>query len=227
MKPIKIIPARFDSKRLPGKLLLRKNSKSLLQHVYENTQADYVATSDSIIIDEVKRFGGKVIKTSDSPQNGTERVAEAIKILDPKEKKYDDVVNIQGDEPNIDVNNINFLLARYYDCTVDVIHTFIAKKINANFFDNNNQVKCISNVANFALYFSRQNIPGNYHIGVYCYPRHVLKDIVKVKDTYAMKKENLEQLKFIELGYNVRVILIDKQPLSINTKEDYEEWLKQ
>lgn len=226
MNVIKIIPARYESTRLPGKLLLRKNGKTLLQHVYENTRADYVATSDMLIRDEVINFGGKVIMTSNSPQNGTERVAEAVNKIDPTRELYNTVVNIQGDEPDITNKDVNNLIT-HYKLYQERITTLITESIDANFYGNDSQVKCVIDKENWAMYFSRKCIPGDYHIGIYCYHREILEDIVSSPATQLAQIENLEQVKFLELGYQIKTLLIDKQLISINTQEDYDEWLKQ
>ncbi len=224
MKVIKIIPARYDSKRLPGKLLLIKNGKTLLQHVYENTQADYVATFDEIIIKEVLEFGGEVIKTSNSLQNGTERVAEAVKKLSLTKDNCSFVVNIQADEVFITSKQIHKLVHEHAHNVV-LASTL---SIDTNFdITNQNEVKVVVNALNHAMYFSRAAIPGKLHIGVYCFNINFLEALVIKKPLLCMIKENLEQLRVLEYNHKMLVVNLEKigNFFAINTKKDYERWL--
>lgn len=240
MRVVGIIPARYDSTRFPGKPLTIIQGKPMIQLVYEQAlKADQlddviVATDDSRIEKLVNNFGGKVMMTKSSHRSGTERCAEAQQLLKASGNLFDVIINIQGDEPFIDPKQINLVTSSFK--VKDVHIATLAKKIDneKELFDNN-VVKVISNINGDAIYFSRQTIPYfrgqktenwlqllNYykHIGIYGYQSVILEEIVKLPTTYLEEAESLEQLRWIENGYTIKVIETDIESYGVDIPED-------
>ncbi len=240
MKVLGIIPARYDSSRFPGKPLAIIQGKPMIQHVFEQAQkADQldeviVATDDSRIEKTVNDFGGKVMMTKSSHSSGTERCAEVQHLLKDSGSLFDVIINIQGDEPFIDPKQINLVAASFKG--EDVHIATLAKKIDnqKELFDAN-VVKVISNLNGNAIYFSRQTIPYvrgqktenwlqlfNYykHIGIYGYQSVILEKIIELRTTYLEESENLEQLRWIENGYTIKVIETDIESYGVDVPED-------
>ena len=227
-----IIPARFASKRFPGKPLIDIHGKSMLQRVYEQCQKSnlnriLVATDDKRIAEHVQDFTGEVILTASSHKSGTDRIAEAAIKLNLQDDSI--VVNIQGDEPFIHPEDINLLLACFENRRTQI--ATLVKKINAlETIENPNNPKVVLNVNKEALYFSRAPIPHlkdlkkqdwlNHHtffehIGIYGFRTAVLKEISQLPSSFLEQKEGLEQLRWLENGYSIqtakqRLILCDK-----------------
>ncbi len=231
-----IIPARYNSKRLPGKSLLKLGNKPIIQHVYENaassdlTDRVIVATDDTRIYNIVRGFGGECRMTPEKINSGTERVAYAAGETDSEL-----IMNLQGDEPFItpSVFNRGLKIALSHD-DIDVV-TLAAKIRTIKELDDPNNVKVVMDGDECALYFSRFPIPfvrdnkgklvkmikGHYrHIGIYIFRRKVLFKFVKLKQSKLEKLENLEQLRLLENGYKIKVATVGYVPEGIDTAED-------
>lgn len=239
MKILGIIPARYASSRLPAKLLLEVNGRSILQMVYErclraNSLSDVViATDSSVVEDHVRGFGGNVVMTSDKHPSGTDRCAEALKVMGGT-INYDFVINIQGDEPLMDPENINRLSASF-KITSEISSVCI--KINeTDTLLNPNVVKVVMNEQHEALYFSRSPIPhlreveidrwvgqADYfkHIGMYGFRADILEKIVKLPVARLEAQEKLEQLRWLANGYKVKMVEVFSDGIGIDTEEDF------
>jgi 3-deoxy-manno-octulosonate cytidylyltransferase (CMP-KDO synthetase) len=231
---IGIIPARYKSTRLPGKPLLCISGKPMIQQVYECVKKSkylcevIVATDDKRIYNCVRSFGGNVILTSSKHKSGTDRICEVIKKINA-----DIVVNIQGDEPFIDYKNIDKTIEPLLkDKNLNVSTLAIMIK-NLKDISNPNKVKVVLDKDGFALYFSRSVIPFNRdnikidyykHIGLYVYRTSFLKKYMEMNQTGLEKAEKLEQLRILEYGEKIKVILTNKDSFSIDTKEDYRKY---
>jgi 3-deoxy-manno-octulosonate cytidylyltransferase (CMP-KDO synthetase) len=235
-KVIGIIPARYHSTRFLGKPLIDINGKTMIHHVYENAlktnlfQDIYVATDHPLIVQEVENFGGKVLLTSLNHTTGTERCAEALNKINTSAEI---VVNIQGDEPFLKVNQIKLVIQAFEDDTVEIA-TLRKKIYNLDEINNPNRVKVVCDLNNWALYFSRSAIPflkneqeiSYKHIGLYAYQVQTLKKIVTLQPSPLEKSENLEQLRWLENGYKIKVMTTEEEAESVDTPEDLEKLLK-
>ncbi len=238
MKFVAIIPARYGSTRLPGKPLININGKPMVQHVYERSKQVvddvYVATDDERIFDVIIGFGGKVIMTSKKHESGTDRCAEAIeKIHEDSEEKFDIIVNVQGDEPFIYPEQISTVMSCFNKKSTQIA-TLVKPINNSEDILNPNKPKVVLNLKNEAIYFSRSPIPyikGNKekdwikhkfykHIGIYAYRYDILKKITKLEPTYLEQSEMLEQLRWIENNFKIKVEFTEHESLSIDTKRD-------
>ena len=244
MKVLGIIPARFASTRFPGKPLIMLGNKTMIQRVYEQTAKILdnvvVATDDERIVEAVKKFNGQVVITSDKHQSGTDRCAEALELYQQKTNgSFDIVVNIQGDEPFIQPEQIKQVV----DCfdSETQIATLIKKITDEDALFNINNPKVVLNNKSEALYFSRATIPHplndkkedwlkNYtfyeHLGLYGYKSSVLKELTKLKPSMLELSESLEQNRWLENGYKIKVAESDFENISIDTKEDLENIIK-
>ena len=238
MKFQAVIPARYASTRFPGKPLAVLGGKTMIQRVWERVSdviADaVVATDDLRIADAVKSFGGRAVMTSENHRSGTDRCAEVASGSDA-----DVIINIQGDEPFIDLEQIKAVM----DCFSDP-HTQIATLVRqfdpeAGFealFDPN-LVKVVIDDNGFAMYFSRSIIPyvrgvewqnwldsATYysHIGLYAYRRDVLLELARLPQSSLEKAESLEQLRWLQNGYRIKVAQSDSPTIGIDTPEDLE-----
>ncbi|MBR1514563.1 MAG: 3-deoxy-manno-octulosonate cytidylyltransferase [Bacteroidales bacterium] len=238
MKVVGIIPARYASTRFPGKPLALIKGKPMIQRVCEQAwksklDAVVVATDDVRIADAVMSFGGRYVMTSPNHRSGTDRCREALDLLD---EKYDAVVNIQGDEPFIDLSQINLLIELIL--RDDTMLASLAKKIDdEDELFNSNAVKVVMDREGRALYFSRNPIPfmrnedknqwlskGSYykHIGVYAYKAQTLRQIAGLEPTNLEVSESLEQLRWLENGLSIRMAVTDSENVSIDTPADLE-----
>jgi len=236
MKILGIIPARFASTRFPGKPLIDLAGKSMIRRVYEQAKkasalAEVVVATDSEeIFKAVTAFKGNVIMTSDQHQSGTDRCAEVSK----KMIGYDAIINIQGDEPLIDPQQINLLASCFNDISTDLA-TLIKKIKTPEELFNYNTPKVIINNRSEAIYFSRQVIPylkdvtpEDYlkkhtfykHIGIYGYRTTTLGIIASMNLGNLESSEKLEQLRWIENGCTIKVAVTDKESLAIDSPED-------
>lgn len=238
MNFIGIIPARYASTRFPGKPLVMLGDKPIIQHVYEQASkvlSDvYVATDDERIYDAVTKFGGKVVMTSSEHRNGTERIEEAIKKIGGN---FDVVINIQGDEPFIQPGQIE-TVCRCFDDESTQIATLgkpFTEKQGIEALGNPNSPKIVVDNNSYAMYFSRSIIPyirgmekdkwlGQYpflkHIGLYAYKTSVLNEITKLPQSPLEIAESLEQLRWLQNGYRIKVGLTDVETIGIDTPED-------
>ena len=240
MKITGIIPARYASSRFPGKALTLIKGKPMIEWVYQQaSQATslndlYIATDDSRIVKAVEAFGGKVILTSTDHRSGTERCNEAAKKIRELGIRMDTVINIQGDEPLINPQQIDILASLFSNKEIQI--ATLAKKItnNEELFDPN-VVKAIVGSKGKAIYFSRQAIPflrdienGQWiekndfykHIGIYGYTVKVLDEIVNLKESPLEKAESLEQLRWLENGFDIFVKETEFESFGIDTPED-------
>ena len=236
MRFIAIIPARFESTRFPGKPLAVIKNKPMIQWVYENVidavDQAYVATDDDRILNAVKKFGGNAIKTLSSHQSGTDRCAEAaIKLI--KKNQFDVVINVQGDEPFIKKEQIELLKSCFKDETE--IATLVKRIESLDELFNHNRPKVVTDNKMNALYFSRSPIPFirnaektdwlNHqtfwgHIGLYAYKTDILQKITKLMPGKLELSESLEQLRWIENGFKIKVAETTHQSMGIDTPED-------
>jgi 3-deoxy-manno-octulosonate cytidylyltransferase (CMP-KDO synthetase) len=213
---------------------LEISGKPMIQQVYEHARKSkylnkvIVATDDNRIFNCVNEFGGNVIMTSLKHKSGTDRICELIKKI-----KADIAVNIQGDEPFIYYKNIDKAIEPLIkDREINVSTLAIKIKDKNEIFDSN-KVKVVFDKNRYALYFSRSAIPFNRdkeridyykHIGLYVYRVSFLKKYENMKQTKLEKSEKLEQLRILEYGEKIKVILTDKDSFSIDTKEDYRKY---
>jgi 3-deoxy-manno-octulosonate cytidylyltransferase (CMP-KDO synthetase) len=238
MKIIGIIPARYASTRFPGKPLVDIQGKSMIQRVYEQCgkaaklSSVLIATDDQRIFDHVQSFGGKAWMTSPEHQSGTDRCAEIIQA--GKAGEWDAVINIQGDEPYIHPEQIDMLCAVLEDKNVSI--ATLVKKINdSSELFNHNNVKVVLNNKMDAIYFSRSPIPYNRnfpeqewlkhstyykHIGIYGYKTKTLSEISGLAKTNLEITESLEQLRWIENGYQIKAAVTNLESVAIDTPDD-------
>lgn len=241
-KFIGIIPARYNSSRFPGKPLAKLNTKPMIQWVYENCQKAldnvWVATDDDRIYDAVEGFGGNAIKTSADHQSGTDRCAEAARILE-KQVDFDVVINVQGDEPFVHSEQIELLKSCFKEETQ--IATLVKKIDSPNELFNPNRPKAVLDNQYNALYFSRSPIPYVRnsaekdwletitfwsHIGMYAYKADVLQEITKLEQGRLEQIESLEQLRWLENGYQIRTAETNHRSIGIDTPEDLQSALQ-
>lgn len=242
MNFIGIIPARFASTRFPGKPLAVINGKTMIQRVYEQAKkanilsSVVVATDDGRIEAHVKNFGGEVIMTSTECTNGTERCFEAIQKYQKifPSKKFDVVINIQGDEPFIHPEQIESIASCFKNENVEIA-TLLKKIKTVEELENPSEAKVIINADKQAIYFSRAVIPfyrgkkneeaiklHTYYkqIGMYAYRTDILQKIICLKSTPLETVESLEQLRWLENGYKINVEFTEHESIAIDTPED-------
>lgn len=239
MKIVGIIPARYASSRFPGKPLVDIAGKSMIQRVYEQVRGCkslsdvIVATDDSRIQEHVLSFGGKVAMTSTAHPSGTDRCAE---VLDSY-PGFDVVINIQGDEPFINPEQIDLLCALFENAHTQ-IGTLVKRITTMEELFNENSPKVVFNTNHQALYFSRQTIPFQRgvakeswldnqayykHIGIYGYRTAVLKELTKLSASSFEQSESLEQLRWLQNGYHIQVAESDFETVAVDTPADLEQ----
>lgn len=239
MRFIGIIPARYASTRFPGKPLADMDGKSMIQRVYEQVKdtvdAVYVATDDQRIEQAVKNFGGNVVMTSDKHKSGTDRCYEAYQKVG---EDFDVVINIQGDEPFVQPKQIETIKNCFTDNTVQIATLVKPFRPDDDFekvLFNPNSPKVVINRNQEAMYFSRSVIPyirGKHfsewlpnhtyykHIGMYAYRADVLAQITSLPQSPLELAESLEQLRWLENGYKIKVGITDIETIGIDTPED-------
>ena len=231
MKVLGVIPSRLGSVRLPKKPLRLIAGKPLIQHVYQNVKKaklldDLVVATDSPeIVRLVQDFGGEAVLTSPAHASGTERVAEVAQ----KYKKYDTFVNIQGDEPLISGSTVDRLLRDFGKEKKALIGSLYIAKTDLEEYESPNVVKVTLNKQGYALYFSRSPIPHDRsgkdssfmkHLGIYIYQRKFLTELPKLKASPLENREKLEQLKWLDNGYSIRMIPCRVDSIGVDTEED-------
>jgi 3-deoxy-manno-octulosonate cytidylyltransferase (CMP-KDO synthetase) len=234
MRVVGLIPARWASKRFPGKALVELCGKPLIQHVVERASRAkslsevIVATDDARIAEVVRGFGGKIQMTTAAHPSGTDRIAEVAQDL-----ACDLVVNIQGDEPLIDPAEIDAAAAPLLTDPSIPMGT-LACPLALEQAADPNAVKVVVGLNGFALYFSRAPIPylrdGHQggaspyllHIGLYVYRREVLLRLARLAPTPLEERERLEQLRALEHGIRIRVVATEKRSIGVDTPEDLE-----
>ena len=233
-----IIPARYASTRFPGKPLAMLGGKPVIQHVYEKARSVvsevYVATDDQRIYDAVVAFGGRAVMTRADHKSGTDRIQEAVEKIGGTD---DLIINIQGDEPFIHPSQIETLISLFDDKETQI--GTLGKPFDTSegmvAADNPNSPKIVRDLRGFALYFSRSVIPyvrgaehGDWHtrfsylkhLGVYAYRRNVLREVTQLPQSPLELAESLEQLRWLENGYRIRVGLTDTETIGIDTPDD-------
>jgi 3-deoxy-manno-octulosonate cytidylyltransferase (CMP-KDO synthetase) len=233
MSVVGIIPARLDSTRLPRKLLLDRTGYPLIQHTYERAcaaerlDAVYVATDSPDIARAVKKFGGEFIATG-AHWCGTDRVAEAVRRKLPDAEL---IVNIQGDEPEIDPSTIDQLVKLAKNNPDIPICTLATALTSLKEVQSSSVVKVVRDAFHNAMYFSRLPIHAldleavSYHlrhIGIYSYQREALEEFIHIPQAPPEKTESLEQLRALWMGWKIKVGLVDHAHGGIDTPEDYE-----
>lgn len=237
-----VIPARYASTRFPGKPLIDIQGKSMIQRVYEQARKAHkltdivVATDDERIFNHVKSFGGKAVMTLPNHPSGTDRCYEVHKSIG---KEFTYVINIQGDEPFIDPSQID-LLAQLCDGKTELATLMIPVDSHEVLFDTG-EVKITMNNQQEALYFSREVIPHikgvdkkewhrhfQYyrHVGLYAYRADILEQITRLMPSDLEKAESLEQLRWLENGFKIKLAVTDFDSHCIDTPEDVEKVLR-
>ena len=231
MKTIAMIPARLDSVRLPGKLMMDLGGMPLILRTYKNIlntklfDKVYVVTDSNIIYDLINDNGGDVFMSSVKHTCGSDRIAEFAPKIDA-----DLIINVQGDEPFIDKKSLKNLIKVFFDDDVKKIDLgSLMQSIEINEIKDPNNVKVVVDNENFALYFSRSIIPYNRsnenikyfkHIGVYAFRKKSLIDFYNSEPTPLEKSEKLEQLRYIESGKKIKMVFTDYKCVSIDVMDD-------
>ena len=232
MKTLIIIPSRMLATRLPGKPLLKINGISIISHVFKRAESAgigevVVATEDQEIMDEVKNNGGHAVLTSKNNKTGTDRIFEAFMILGKND--VDLIMNVQGDEPDIDINDIK-MLDNKMKTNNSKIGTLAAKISNPKMCDDENIVKVKikesfnKNSFPHAESFMRKTSDKEnifHHIGIYCYEVQTLKKFVSFNQSKNELENRLEQLRALDNNIDINVALANKSPIGVDTKEDY------
>lgn len=237
MKFIGIIPARYASTRFPGKPLALLGDKPVIQHVYEKVaavlEAAYVATDDERIYDVVKSFGGQVVMTRTDHKSGTDRIEEAIEKIGGE---WDVVVNVQGDEPFVAKSQLDTICHCFDDPTTQI--ATLGKPFESmEAVQNPNSPKIVVDNMGFAMYFSRSVIPyvrgkeksswlTHYpflkHLGIYAYRKDVLRQVTQLPQSSLEIAESLEQLRWLQNGFKIKVGTTDVETVGIDTPQDLE-----
>ena len=222
----------MSAKRLPGKPLLEINGLSIISHVFKRAEKSnigevIVAAEDQEIIDDVKRNGGNAILTSKNHKTGTDRIYEAFKLL--KRNNIDYIMNVQGDEPDIDINDIKTLDTKMKS-NQSKIGTLAANISSQDIYENENVVKV-------KIYepFNKNSFPHAqdfmrvtkdrtnvlHHIGIYCYEVNALEKFISFNQSKNELQNKLEQLRALDNNININVALANKSPIGVDSKEDY------
>lgn len=242
MKILALIPARYGSSRFPGKPLALVHGKPMIQRVYEQTTKAFpnacVATDDARIYDAVKGFGGKVVMTSPDHNSGTDRCHEALQnYMHESGEIFDVVINVQGDEPYIQPQQLMQLGKCFEDPSVELA-TLVKRVRDREELLNHNAPKVILDNKSNAIYFSRTPIPFPRdteitdefvqettfyrHIGLYGYRAETLARICAMPQSFLEKTEKLEQLRWIENGLKIRVAETSFETYAVDTVQDLE-----
>lgn len=235
-----VIPARFASTRLPGKPLLEVEGKCLLQYVWERARRSsvasrvVVATDDRRIFDKAASFGAEVEMTSPDCRSGADRVAQLV-----RSGKVDAavIVNVQGDEPEMDPGNIDLAARLLLEDGNAAIGTLVTPVASVAEYDNPNAVKAVLGSSGYCLYFSRARVPfvrdgvtdetdfaalGVYrHLGLYAYRRDALLAFAGAPQSRLEKLEKLEQLRALEMGLAIKAAVTRRAPAGIDTESDF------
>jgi 3-deoxy-manno-octulosonate cytidylyltransferase (CMP-KDO synthetase) len=241
MKFLGVIPARYASTRFPGKPLVDIAGKTMIQRVYERAaevlEDVWVATDDARIEETVKGFGGRVVMTSADCPSGTDRCREAAeKIVAASKGSFDVVINIQGDEPFLHPEMLEKLKSCFSDGTADIA-TLVNPVVEAEEIFNPSEAKVVFNKKNDALYFSRSPVPYLMevekadwherhtfykHVGVYAYTMDALRKITELAVSPLEAAERLEQNRWLENGYRIKVEITEHESVPVDTPEDLE-----
>ncbi len=233
MKTLVIIPSRLSATRLPGKPLLKINGLSIISHVFKkaveaNIGEVYVATEDEEIINDIKQNGGQAILTSKNHKTGTDRIFEAVEKLGESEVEL--VMNLQGDEPLIDIEDIRNLHIKMVQ-NKSKMGTLASNILDKHQYTQENVVKVITkeNLANSkfpeAINFLRKSTHINkniyHHLGIYCYQLETLKNFVSLDQSQNEIQNKLEQLRALDNNIKINVSLAKNSSIGVDTKEDF------
>tara|TARA_B100000963_G_C22577719_1_gene649317 strand:+ start:68 stop:802 length:735 start_codon:yes stop_codon:yes gene_type:complete len=233
MKTLIIIPSRLSATRLPGKPLLKINGLSIISHVFNkaikaNIGEVYVATEDQEIIDDITNNGGKAILTSNKHKTGTDRIYEALTKIGKAD--IDLVMNLQGDEPMMDVDDIKNLHNQMIN-TKSLIGTMATKIENVTLLNKQNVVKVVTEESldfsnfpkakNFVRDLKKEKKNVYHHLGIYCYKFQSLEKFVNLNQSSNEIKNKLEQLRALDNHMNINVCLAKKPSIGVDTKEDF------
>ena len=228
-----IIPARYGSSRLEGKPLLRAKNKPIIQWVWEKASTAsgvdriIVATDNELIFNACKDFGAEVEMTSSEHKSGSDRIAEVAE----RHPEIGYIINLQGDEPLIEESNIELVIRDIKADENTDISTLVREIKEEHEINNPNLVKCVFDVNNYAMYFSRSKIPFERnkgkskfygHLGIYGYKREALFKMTKLARTPYEMAESLEQLRALQNGMRIKVAVVENIPVGIDTMEDFE-----
>ncbi len=239
MKIIAMIPARYNASRFPGKLLKDLGGKSVIVRTYESALQTnlfdevYVVTDSDVIFKEIEKVGGKVIMSKKEHDCGSDRIAEAVEGMD-----VDIVINVQGDEPFIDKVSLEKLIEAFkLDIKNEIDLASLKVKMNTQEeIENPNNVKVITDINDFAIYFSRsvipfhrdQSIKATYfkHKGVYAFRKKALMDFYNTPMTPLEAVEKIEAIRYLEVGKKIKMIETSVESIGIDTPEDLEKAVK-
>ena len=234
-----IIPARYGSSRLEGKPLLKANNKPIIQWVWEKAKSCpmvdrvIVATDDERIFNACKEFGAEVEMTSTEHKSGSDRIAEVA----ARHSEIGYIINLQGDEPLIEQSNIELVIKGVKEDEKADISTLVREIKDEDEVNNPNLVKCVFDLNNYAMYFSRSKIQyeraendGSWkfygHLGIYGYKREALFKMTKLPQAPYEMAEKLEQLRALQNGMKIKVAIVENVPVGIDTAEDFEKFRK-
>ena len=227
-----IIPARYGSSRLEGKPLLKAGGKYVIQWVWEkciksnSIERVIVATDDNRILEACRAFGAEAEMTSSEHKSGSDRIAEVA----ARHPEIAYIINVQGDEPLIEPENIELVRKGVVEDKFADISTIVREIIDMNEVDNPNLVKCIFDVNNYAMYFSRSKIPYERntgkskfygHLGIYGYKKEALFKMTSLPQTTYEMAESLEQLRALQNGMKIKVSVVKNTPVGIDTMDDF------
>lgn len=227
-----IIPARYGSSRLEGKPLLKAGGKYIIQWVWEkcskcnDIDRVIVATDDERIFNVCKEFGAEVEMTSDQHKSGSDRIAEVAK----RHPEIGYIINVQGDEPLIEPENIELVRKGIVEDDSADISTLVREITDMKEVENPNLVKCIFDVNNYAMYFSRSKIPYERnegkskfygHLGIYGYKSEALFKMTSLPQTNYEMSESLEQLRALQNGMKIKIAVVKNIPIGIDTIDDF------
>lgn len=228
MKAVILIPARWASTRFPGKPLTPIAGVSLIRRVFDRAvtvrgaSAVYVATDDDRIASHVREFGGNVLQPEGDFQTGTDRIAAAVRLLP---SGFDQVINVQGDEPLIDTDSVDRVIHALQNEPIDIA-TLSSPIETDEEYTSRDVVKVVTDLSGYALYFSRAPIPfgsrdtARRHIGLYGYQTKALLRFASLPQTPLERAESLEQLRALQNGFKIRVLHTDKPHLGVDRPED-------
>ena len=230
IKTAAVIPARYGSTRFPGKVLAELCGKPMIQWVYEKAAASIadeviIATDEPKVARAVEGFGGRAVMTSPNHPSGTDRISEAVQGLD-----CDIIINVQGDEPLIPTSVIDGLIRKMQEDASIEMGTVAVPRMRSEIENDPNKVKVVFDERNFALYFSRSMLPylreggkdtkTYLHWGIYAYRRETLDRFVRLPEGRLESCEKLEQLRALENGIRIYVMLSDLESIGVDTPED-------
>ena len=233
MKTLVIIPSRLSAIRLPGKPLLKINGISIISHVFKKAEEAnigevLVATGDQEIIDDVKKNGGQAVLTKKEHKTGTDRIHEALEKFNDKD--VDLVMNLQGDEPQMNIDDIRNLNNKMIK-NQSQLGTLASNIMDKEMYENLNIVKVTTKdklnnsnfpeAKNFIRKISEESKNTYHHLGIYCYQKNTLENFVSLNQSPNELKNKLEQLRALDNSIKINVALATSSPIGVDTKEDF------